>query len=214
MSIQDNYSKIKQETPKEVQLVVVSKKQSIEKIKEVYDLGHRHFGENKVQELLSKKDELPSDIHWHIIGHLQTNKVKYIIPFVELIHSVDSLKLLKEIQNQAKKIDRKVNCLLQVKVAQEESKYGLNEEEITQVVEQINQNKFPNVQVKGIMGMATFTDNKEQIKQEFLELNSIYNKYKNELNFEFLSMGMSGDYLQAIECGSTMIRVGSSIFAE
>lgn len=203
---------------KEVELVAVSKLKSVEDIYGLYSLGHKDFGENYVQELVDKQAQLPVDIRWHFIGHLQSNKVKHIAPFVHLIHSVDSLKLLKEINKQGAKYDRVINCLLQVHVAQEESKFGLNEEEVANIVIEAKEKpfNFSNVFIKGIMGMASFSDNEEQVRGELKFLKYIYDKYKevqsSSCNFSVLSMGMSGDYEWAIEEGSNMIRIGSLLF--
>lgn len=214
MSLVENFLNVKNQIPDYVTLIVVSKMQSVEKIKQIYDVGQRNFGENKVQELLVKKNELPSDINWHLIGHLQTNKVKQIIDFVALIHSVDSIKLVEEIQLQAEKKDIKIQILLQVKIAKEEEKYGFSKDELLKLNEEnYFYSKFPNIIFKGLMGMATFTDNQNQIQQEFSTLKTIFDTLKpNFKDFSILSMGMSGDYALAIQNGSTMIRVGSIIF--
>lgn len=207
MEISKNIQNIKKELPNQISLVAVSKNQSYSKIMEVYESGHRIFGENKVQELVEKHEKLPKDIKWHMIGHLQSNKVKYIAPFVDLIHSVDSKKLLKEINKRASQNNRIIDCLLQIHIAVEKTKFGLLEKDVNEILSVKNQ--YKNVNIKGLMGMATFTNNKIQIKDEFNYLLSVFNKYK-VLNT--LSMGMSGDYKIAIECGSNMIRIGSSIF--
>jgi len=200
--------------PDEVQLVVVSKTHPIEKILEAYQYGHRVFGENRVQELLEKYSTLPKDIHWHLIGHLQSKKVKQIAPFISLIESVDSLKLLKEIDKEARKCERIIPVLLQVYIASEESKFGLSPEELTSILECITEGEFPNIKLKGFMGMATFTDDKDQVAQEFHFLSELFQQYKRHksLELDILSMGMSGDYPIAIENGATHIRVGSAIF--
>ena len=207
MGISKNIQNIKKELPNQISLVAVSKNQSYSKIMEVYESGHRIFGENKVQELVEKHEKLPKDIKWHMIGHLQSNKVKYIAPFVDLIHSVDSKKLLKEINKRASQNNRIIDCLLQIHIAVEKTKFGLLEKDVNEILSVKNQ--YKNVNIKGLMGMATFTNNKTQIKDEFNYLLSVFNKNK-VLNT--LSMGMSGDYKIAIECGSNMIRIGSSIF--
>jgi len=207
MGISKNIQNIKKELPNQISLVAVSKNQSYSKIMEVYESGHRIFGENKVQELVEKHEKLPKDIKWHMIGHLQSNKVKYIAPFVDLIHSVDSKKLLKEINKRASQNNRIIDCLLQIHIAVEKTKFGLLEKDVNEILSVKNQ--YKNVNIKGLMGMATFTNNKTQIKDEFNYLLNVFNKYK-VLNT--LSMGMSGDYKIAIECGSNMIRIGSSIF--
>ena len=207
MSVSENIQKIKKELPTGVDLVAVSKTQSHSKIKEAYDSGHKIFGENKVQELTKKYEKLPKDIRWHMIGHLQTNKVKYIASFVELIHAVDSEKLLNEIDKRAQQNNRIIDCLLQVHIATESTKFGLSEKEVKEIL--LRKKEYKNVNIRGLMGMATFTNNNNQIKEEFDYLSNIYNKYK-DLNT--LSMGMSGDYKIAIKYGSTMVRIGSTIF--
>ncbi len=197
-------------TKNQVTLVAVSKIQSIEKIKALYDLGERNFGENYVQELCSKQQELQDlEINWHFIGHLQSNKVKYIAPFIHLIQSVDSLKLLKEINKEAKKNSRIINCLLQVYIAKEETKFGLDENELAEILNFKEQGNLENIEIKGLMGMASFVDDENIVKSEFNYLQSIFNQNPQ---FEILSMGMSGDYELAISCGSNMVRIGSSIF--
>jgi pyridoxal phosphate enzyme (YggS family) len=218
-SIQENINKIKQNIPNYVTIIAVSKFQPIEKIQSAYDAGHRDFGENYVQEMVDKYQVLPKDIHWHFIGHLQTNKVKYIVPFVHLIHSVDSLKLLKEINKQAEKNQRVVSCLLQIHIAEEETKFGLSSQEALDILSSEELKSFQFIKIKGLMGMATNTDNIEQIKKEFLSLKSIFDQFKNtfhlpNVQFEILSMGMSNDYPIAIECGSNAIRIGTLIFGE
>ncbi|MGB5203748.1 YggS family pyridoxal phosphate-dependent enzyme [Eudoraea sp.] len=213
MSIKKNLLKILDDLPKEISLVAVSKTKSNEEIMEAYEAGQRIFGENKIQEMALKWSELPKDIEWHMIGHVQTNKVKYMGEFVSLIHGVDSLKLLKEINKQAIKHNRKINCLLQVHIAQEQTKFGLNETELFELIGSEEFGNLKNVNIKGLMGMATFTDNEEQVAKEFSYLYSIYSKLKNRIpDVNVLSMGMSGDYKIAIRQGSTMVRIGSSIF--
>ncbi len=213
MSIKKNLLEILDNLPKEISLVAVSKTKTNEEIMEAYNAGQRVFGENKIQEMALKWSELPKDIEWHMIGHVQTNKVKYMGEFVSLIHGVDSLKLLKEINKQAIKHNRKINCLLQMHIAQEQTKFGLNETELFEIIGAEEFGNLKNVNVKGLMGMATFTDNQEQIRKEFSYLNSIYSKLKNRKpDVNVLSMGMSGDYKIAIQHGSTMVRIGSSIF--
>jgi len=211
MSLANNYFSIKNSIPKDVTLVVVSKMRTIESIKEIYDLGQRDFGENKVQELLLKQKELPKDIRWHLIGHLQSKKVKQIISKVSLIQSVDSLKLIEEIQKEAFKINLKINILLQPKIAEEESKYGLTIEELEQILLLYKEGKFPNIILKGFMGMATFTQSESQIENEFKKLKFI--AIQNP-EFPILSMGMSSDFELAINCGSNLVRIGSSIFKQ
>lgn len=197
-------------------LVVVSKTRSVEEIKELYELGHRDFGENKVQELLEKETELPKDIRWHMIGHLQRNKVKYIAPFVNLIHSVDSLRLLNEINKQAEKAERKISCLLQVHIAEEESKFGLDAGEVSEILEKKKTDELSHVKILGLMGMATNTHNIAQVRKEFQLLFSQFKDIQKESGFEngadVLSMGMSNDYQIALAEGSNMIRIGSAIF--
>lgn len=215
MSIKENLLQIKSQLPNHVTLVAVSKTKPVADLMEAYNAGQRIFGENYVQELVEKHQELPKDIQWHFIGHLQSRKVKLIAPFVNLIHGVDSLKLLEEIDKEAKKNNRIIDCLLQIYIAEEESKFGLDEEELNEILNfvQNDKNEMNNIRIVGLMGMSTFTDNQNQIKKEFDHLKTIFDKLKI-LNSEFkiLSMGMSGDYKLAIECGSTMVRIGSSIF--
>ena len=186
-------------------------------IVEAYDAGQKDFGENKVQELVSKYEALPKDIRWHMIGHLQRNKVKQLVHFVHLIHSVDSERLLAEIDKEAKKIDRVINCLLQVHIAKEDAKFGFDEGELRSLLKSARFKSFENINIEGLMGMATFTDDENIIKDEFLSLNALFKKIKTEITLpnitmKELSMGMSGDYMLALACGSTMIRVGSAIF--
>ncbi|MEI6508630.1 MAG: YggS family pyridoxal phosphate-dependent enzyme [Bacteroidota bacterium] len=212
-----NIDKIKQETGENVKLVAVSKTKPVELIMEAYNAGQRVFGENKVQEMTEKYELLPKDIEWHLIGHLQTNKVKYIAPFVHLIHSVDSLKLLNEIEKQAQKSNRVISVLLQVFIATEETKFGLDETELNDLINYVNANteQYQHIQIAGLMGMASNTENETQIRTEFKNLKSIFEKLKTK-NFKLqtLSMGMSHDYKIAAQEGSTMIRVGSLIFGE
>ena len=207
-----NYQKIKTSLPPEVQLVAVSKTHPVEKILEVYNLGQRVFGENKVQELREKQPLLPQDIQWHLIGHLQTNKVKYIADFVDTIQSVDSARLLEEIDRQAAKHNRKIKVLLQVKIAEEESKFGLEIHEAKELFTDWLNGNYPNVEIQGLMGMATFTDNKAQVKKEFTFLKQIFDKMSLQKPLKILSMGMSDDYLLAIDCGANSVRIGSAIF--
>lgn len=213
MSIKNNLLKILEDLPKDVSLVAVSKTKTKEEIMEAYEAGQRIFGENKIQEMVLKWSELPKDIEWHMIGHVQRNKVKYMGEFVSLIHSVDSLKLLKEINKQGIKHNRKINCLLQMHIAEEQTKFGLDEGELFDLIDSEEFGNLKNITIQGLMGMATFTDDKEQIRKEFAYLSSIYLKIKNKITgINVLSMGMSGDYKIAIEEGSTMVRIGSSIF--
>ncbi len=201
---------------KNVTLVAVSKTKPIDAIKKLYDEGQRIFGENKVQEILEKKGLLPSNIQWHLIGHLQTNKVKQILPHVARIHSVDSEKLLDEIQKQAQNLGLNIQVLLQMHIAKEETKFGLSDDELNHILDKYNQNNYPNISIKGVMGMATFTEDMEVVKSEFLTLKKIFDNSKlaiaDKVNFTEISMGMSGDYALAIECGSTMVRIGSLLF--
>ena len=214
MIIPSNLLNISKEIGPDVTLVAVSKTKSVEDIKTAYDFGQRNFGENKVQELIKKSEELPKDINWHMIGHLQRNKVKYIVPFIHLIHSVDSLRLLKEINKQAKKQLKKVNVLIQVDISNDDSKFGFSLFEINDLFEKINYDDYQNILFKGLMGMASFTSNKEIIRKQFNSLNNVFQKFKKRHSFEYLSMGMSGDYIIALECGSNMIRLGSNIFGK
>ena len=203
----------------QVELVAVSKTKSVEDIMVAYEAGQRAFGENLVQELVEKYDQLPKDIEWHQIGHLQTNKVKYIAPFIHLIHSVDSLKLLKEIDKQAKKNNRVIDCLLQVFIATEESKFGLDHVELIELLRSEEFEQLENIRIRGLMGIATLTENEKEIKEEFYELKNLFSSikasyFRKNANFNILSMGMSSDYKIAIEQGSNMIRLGSTIFGK
>lgn len=209
MGVVENLQQLKSKLSKHITLVAVSKTKSNEAILEAYNQGHRIFGENKVQELVKKYEDLPKDIQWHMIGHLQSNKVKYIAPFVQLIHGVDSLKLLKEIDKRAKQNNRIIDCLIQVHIAQEDTKFGFGLDKIEDVVKDAEQYKYVNI--KGMMGMASFTTNKTQIKTEFTQLKTLFDSLKNE-QINILSIGMSADYELAICNGSTMVRVGSAIF--
>ncbi|MBA6155031.1 YggS family pyridoxal phosphate-dependent enzyme [Tenacibaculum sp. S7007] len=211
--IKENLQKIKSNLPENVTLVAVSKTKPIADIQEAYDAGQRVFGENKIQEMVTKFDVLPKDIEWHMIGHLQRNKVKYMAHFVNLIHGVDSFKTLKEINKQAKKHDRIINCLLQARIAKEDTKFGLSFTDIEDILTSEELSELENVKVVGLMGMATFTDNQEQLTEEFLSLKTFFSKNQEKYpNLSTLSMGMSGDYQLAIEKGSNMVRIGSSIF--
>ena len=225
MSIAQNLLKIKSTLPSTVTLVAVSKTKPISNLMEAYDAGQRIFGENKIQEMSEKWEAMPKDIEWHMIGHVQTNKVKFMAPFVSLIHGVDSLKLLEEINKQAKKNNRIIDCLLQIYIAEEESKFGLDEKELNEIMASEAFKEMKNIRIVGLMGMATFTDNQNQIKKEFTHLKSIFDKFQplncfasslslgsENCQLTTISMGMSGDYQLAIECGSTMVRIGSSIF--
>lgn len=216
MSIQQNLLQIKSQIPNDVTLVAVSKTKPVEDLMEAYNAGQRIFGENKIQEMTEKWQQMPKDIEWHMIGHVQSNKVKYMVPYVKLIHAVDSLKLLKEINRQAARWRKNINCLLQIHIAEEETKFGLDENELIELLNSEEFKQMINIKVIGLMGMATFTENQEQIKKEFNYLKSLFDKYKKlsteNCQLTTLSMGMSGDYQLAIDCGSTMVRIGSSIF--
>ena len=216
MSIESNLLSIKATLPEQVTLVAVSKTKPISHLMQAYEAGQRIFGENKIQEMVEKWEAMPKDIQWHMIGHVQTNKVKFMAPFVSLIHGVDSLKLLQEIDKQAKKNNRTIDCLLQIYIAEEETKFGLDEEEVGTLLSSSTFQELKNIRVVGLMGMATFTDNQNQIKKEFTHLKTIFDNRKiiNTSNCQLntISMGMSGDYKLAIDCGSTMVRIGSSIF--
>ncbi len=213
MSIKDNLIKIKESIPSHVTLVAVSKTKPVADIMEAYEAGQRIFGENKIQEMTQKWEELPKDIQWHMIGHIQRNKVKYMAEYVALIHGVDSLKLLTEINKQAKKHDRIIPCLLQIHIAEESTKFGFDAGELDQIIDLTTLSQLTNIKIVGLMGMATFTEDAQQIRREFKHLRALYQKAKDKLPFiSILSMGMSGDYKIAIEEGSSMIRVGSSIF--
>lgn len=215
MSIQDNLNQIKSSLPAHVTLVAVSKTKPVSDILEAYNAGHRIFGENKIQEMTEKWQQLPKDIEWHMIGHVQRNKVKYMAEFVNLIHGVDNLKLLKEINKQALKHNRVIECLLQIHIAEEDTKFGFDENEVTALLFSEEFKSLTNIKISGLMGMATYTENQEQIKTEFEYLKSLFEKFKiQNSHFKNLSMGMSGDYKLAIECGSNMIRIGSSIFGD
>lgn len=217
--IAENLQQIKSKLPKDVELVAISKTKPNSAILAAYDAGQRVFGENRAQELTKKQEELPKDIEWHMVGHLQRNKVKYIAPFVSLIHSVHSFKLLKEINKQAKKFDRTIDVLIQFHIADEETKSGFDIEEAKEMLDSEHFPNYSNVNICGVMGMATFTDDQDQIQQEFHTLNKHFQEiktqyFKDDNTFSILSMGMSGDYEIAIEEGSNMVRVGSKIFGE
>jgi len=216
MSIQLNLSHIKSTLPEQVTLVAVSKTKPVSDLMEAYSAGQRIFGENKIQEMVEKHEQMPKDIEWHMIGHVQRNKVKYMAGFVSLIHGIDNYKLLKEINKQAKKHNRIIDCLLQIKIATEDSKFGMSFEDASQILQSEKFLELENIQVTGVMGMATFTDDKNQIENEFNRLKFTFNALKalqaKTCKLQTISMGMSGDYRLAITCGSNMIRVGSSIF--
>jgi hypothetical protein len=217
MSIAQNLTQIKTQLPAHVTLVAVSKTKPVSDLMEAYNAGQRIFGENKIQEMTDKWEQMPKDIEWHMIGHVQTNKVKFMAEYVSLIHGVDSLKLLQEINKQAKKHNRVIDCLLQIHIAEEETKFGLDEEELNHILTSDEFKNLENIKIVGLMGMATFTENQNQIEKEFNYLKSIFDKlntipFNQNLQPNILSMGMSGDYQLAISCGSTMVRIGSSIF--
>ncbi len=217
MTIAENIIHFRSILPETVTLVGVSKTKPVADLMKAYQAGQRIFGENKIQEMTEKWEQMPKDIQWHMIGHVQTNKVKYMAEYVSLIHGVDSLKLLEEINKQAQKHHRIIDCLFQMHIAEEETKFGLDEKELEAILDAENFKKLENIRIIGLMGMATFTENQSQIKKEFLHLKSIFDTVsskKSTTNFQpkTLSMGMSGDYQLAIDCGSTMVRIGSSIF--
>lgn len=216
MTIKENLLAIKNSLPEPVTLVAVSKTKPVSDLMEAYEAGQRIFGENKIQEMTDKWEQLPKDIQWHMIGHVQSNKVKYMASYVTLVHGVDSLKLLQEINKQAKKHDRVIDCLLQIYIAEEESKFGLDANELNELLQSETFKELQHIRVIGLMGMTTFTDSEAQIKKEFQNLKAIFDSTKGitAANFDLsvLSMGMSGDYKIAIACGSTMVRIGSSIF--
>lgn len=218
MDVKNNIERFSQTLPPGCRLIAVSKTQPVEKIQEAYAAGQRLFGENKAQELTSKHETLPKDIEWHMIGHLQSNKVKYISPFVQLIHSVDSLKLLTEIDRQAKKVNRVINCLLQIHIASEDTKFGFSESEALDTLQSDTFKDLKNIRIVGLMGMATLTDDTSQIRKEFKTLKALFDKVKGmripSADITELSMGMSSDYKIAMEEGSTLIRVGTAIFGE
>lgn len=218
-TVSQNLTELKKQLPANVTLVAVSKTKPAEQIMEAYQSGHRIFGENKVQEMTKKYEQLPKDIQWHMIGHLQRNKVKYIAPYVSLIHSVDSLRLLQTINKEGAKNNRVIPCLLQIHIAKEETKFGLNETELFEILDGDEIKNLNHITINGLMGMATFTEDKEKIRSEFKTLKNLFDTVKNRYfsdnsTFSILSMGMSGDYQIAIEEGSNMIRVGSAIFGE
>ncbi len=213
MSIKEQLRTIQESLPVQVTLVAVSKTKPVSAIQEAYNTDQRIFGENKVQEMVQKWEVMPKDIEWHMIGHVQRNKVKYMAEFVSMIHGVDSFRLLKEIDKQAKKHDRTIACLLQMHIAEEDTKFGLNETELKEVISSKEFVELKNITIVGLMGMATFTKDKEQVRREFEQLKTTYDSLQKELEgITVLSMGMSGDYQIAIEEGSTMVRIGSSIF--
>jgi pyridoxal phosphate enzyme (YggS family) len=228
VKIKENLNNIKSQLPAHVTLVAVSKTKPVADLMEAYNSGQRIFGENKIQEMTEKWEQMPKDIEWHMIGHVQSNKVKFMAEYVSLIHGVDSLKLLQEINKQAKKHNRIIDCLLQIHIAEEETKFGLDELELNEILTRVyeqceakqvqnDKSEFENIRIVGLMGMATYTENQNQIEKEFNHLKSIFDKlskipFTHNLKPNILSMGMSGDYQIAISCGSTMVRIGSSIF--
>ena len=217
MGIVENLQKIQKQIPSHVTLVAVSKTKPDEMIMEAYHSGHRDFGENKVQDLAGKAERLPGDIRWHMIGHLQSNKVKYLASFVHLVHGVDSLKLLNVINKEGAKHNRVINCLMQVHIAREQTKFGFSGDELQEVLQSDSFGEMKNIRIRGVMGMATYTENSDQIREEFRHLKRIFEKlsasvFSNNSSFDQLSFGMSGDYQLAIEEGSTMVRIGSLIF--
>ncbi|MBZ9630259.1 YggS family pyridoxal phosphate-dependent enzyme [Salegentibacter sp. LM13S] len=215
MDISENIKRFKEELPEDVNLIAISKTKPVEDLFEAYETGQRQFGENKIQEMTEKWEKLPKDIEWHMVGHVQRNKVKYMAPYVSLIHAVDSLKLLKEINKEANKNVRSIDCLLQIKIAEEDSKFGISAEKAKEILDSEEFKKLDHVKVKGLMGMATFTDDEAQVKKEFEHLKSVFEDFKKEYsNMSILSMGMSGDYKIAVDCGSNMVRIGSEIFGE
>ncbi|TVZ53279.1 YggS family pyridoxal phosphate-dependent enzyme [Dokdonia sp. Hel_I_53] len=214
MSIAENIVRFRESIPDQVTLVAVSKTKPVSDLMEAYEIGQRIFGENKVQEMTEKWEQMPKDIKWHMIGHVQTNKVKYMAPYVDLIHAVDRLKLLKEIDKQAKENNRVINVLIQVKIAREDSKFGMPVSEVISFFDEKISENYPHVRVLGLMGMATFTDNEDQVSAEFELLEGLFIRFRESAKLSILSSGMSGDYKLAVNHGSTMIRVGSSIFGE
>lgn len=212
MSIEQNLIEIKENLPEHVTLVAISKTKSNEAIMEAYNAGQRIFGENRVQELEVKYEALPKDIEWHMVGHLQRNKVRDIAAFTSMIHAVDSPRLLREINKQAKRNNRSIDCLLQMKIAEEDTKFGMDAAQIKELINSEDYGEYENVRVRGLMAMATFTDDKEQLNREFKTIQNVYQELKESQQFDILSIGMSGDYQIAIENGSSMIRVGSAIF--
>jgi len=212
-TIKEHIKAFTEELGEDIDLVAVSKTKPKEDLMQAYEAGQRIFGENKVQEMTEKWEALPKDIQWHMVGHVQTNKVKYMAPYVDLVHAVQKMKLLKEINSRAKENDRVINCLLQVKIAEEDSKFGMSPEELKAFLNDEKLSEFNNIRLKGLMGMATFTDDEDQIHREFQVLQDLYEETsKTQPDFSILSMGMSGDYKIAVQHGTTMVRIGSSIF--
>lgn len=214
MTIADAIKEFKDELGKEVTLVAVSKTKPNELLMQAYDAGQRDFGENKIQEMTDKAASLPEDIRWHMVGHVQSNKVKYMAPYVYMVHAVDKYKTLKEINKRAKQNDRSINCLLQLKIAEEDSKFGLSEADLKELLRKPELKELKNIRLSGLMGMATFTDDEDQVHQEFDQLERVYFELKEEFGFDTLSMGMSGDYQLALKHHTNMVRIGSSIFGK
>ena len=215
MTITENIKKYKAELPETVKLVAISKTKPNEDLLEAYRAGQRIFGENKIQEMTDKWEDLPKDIEWHMVGHVQTNKVKYMAPYVSLIHAVHKMKLLKEIDKRARENERSIDCLLQIKIAEEDSKFGTSAANAREILESEAYKEMENVKIIGLMGMATFTDDEEQVKAEFQFLQKTFKEFQQDFpELTELSMGMSGDYKLALKCGTTMVRIGSSIFGE
>ncbi len=212
MSIAENILRFRENIPSNVTLVAVSKTKPVSDLMEAYETGQRIFGENKIQEMTDKWEEMPKDIQWHMIGHVQTNKVKYMAPYVSLIHAVDRLKLIKEVNKQAEANNRVIDILIQIKIAREDSKFGMAVQDAVKLFEENTLENYPHVNVVGLMGMATFTDDQDQVAAEFELLEGLFLRFRESANLTILSSGMSGDYKLAIDKGSTMIRVGSSIF--
>ena len=213
--IAENLNELSKSLPENVQLIAVSKTKPMEAVVEAYEAGQRHFGENRIQEMADKFETLPKDIHWHMIGHVQDNKIKYMAPFVSLVHGMDKPKRLKSLNKEAAKCDRVIDCLVQIHIAEEDSKFGFDYEEAKALFEKNLEDLYPNIRVRGLMGMATFTDNQKQLRREFSGLAKFFKSTQTQLDadhFNVLSMGMSGDYELAIELGSNMIRVGTKIF--
>ena len=214
MTIEDAIKDFKNELGKDITLVAVSKTKPNEFLMKAYDVGQRDFGENKIQEMSDKHSSLPKDIKWHMVGHVQSNKVKYMAPYVYMVHAIDKYKTLKEINKRAKEHDRTINCLLQLKIAEEDSKFGLSEADLKDLLAKPELQNMENIKISGLMGMATFTDNERQIHEEFDQLERVYFELKDAHNFDTLSMGMSGDYQLAMEHHTNMVRIGSSIFGK
>ena len=214
--IAENIAKLKEELGEEVQLVAVSKTKPVPLLKEAYDAGQLHLGENRIQEMTDKHAELPEDIKWHMIGHVQGNKIKFMAPFVHMVHGMDKPKRFKELEKEAAKNERTIDCLLQVHIAEEDSKFGFSYSEAEQFLQDDIAQKFPHVRLRGLMGMATFTENKQQVEREFKGLQQFYEQVQKQFphagTIDTLSMGMSGDYKIALACGSNMVRIGSAIF--